>query len=159
MENFIIKRHYGKITTNNINILIDTIYNNFPDLKNNKNVKHNKGYINSLLNSENTYSIFIYNTDKNIIGYMIGEFIDIENRKVFFISYLCVAKRYRKNKIGSLILNDLLKTANLWNDVRTLMLSCNKKKRFLYDFYLKRGFLDDPQFRNYTDNEILSRII
>lgn len=79
-----------------------------------------------------TYKLFAYDGDK-----LIGMIAALSDKCInLFISYLLVAPCYQNKKIGSTLLNQVIRLGN-FNRVELIT---DKADR---DFYLKNGFVED----------------
>jgi ribosomal protein S18 acetylase RimI-like enzyme len=138
-----------KVTVKEINkivspleTLINVIYNNFNYLTD-PNLGHTKDEIYRLLTSNQLYGLLVYH-DKQLIAYLIGEFkILVDNRYVYYITYIYVSDKYRNKRIGiRLIINILNKCNN--KGVKFVLLTFDTSNNKLIRFYNKLGFKKDP---------------
>lgn len=79
-----------------------------------------------------TYKIFAYDKDK-LIGLVTGL---SDNSINLFISYLVVVKEYQNKKIGTTLLNKIIRK----KDFNRIQLITESKDK---NFYLKNGFIED----------------
>jgi len=121
----------------------DVIYNNFLNLRRNKDLKHTKTEISRLLVSQKMYGFLIYN-NAILIGYLVGEMLNLnDGRLVYYINYLYVAKKYRKKGLGEqLVKLALRKSENI--GLSFVVLTCDTYNQHVCEFYKKRGFILDP---------------
>lgn len=149
----IIDKNY--FTNTNLDLFINIVYDNFFDIANKPELKHSPKEINRLLKS-NKFRGIIAKKDNKTIGYLLGEVHSLpDERIVFFINYLYVARRYRKNGIASKML-DMIILYIKENNIDTIMLNCDTNNKQVFDFYSKRGFMLDLILRRYTRYDVLS---
>jgi RimJ/RimL family protein N-acetyltransferase len=153
---------FKEINSSNIDMdnskhFVETIYNNFLHLTKKPNLNHNHTEINRLLSSKNMYGFLVYNENK-LIGYLLGENLDVNNRSTYYINYLFVATKYRKNGLASQLLSHVTQYSKSTNK-NCVMLTCDTQNKQVHNFYLKRGFMPDPELRNYKRHDILSLFI
>lgn len=142
----------------NPNSLVNTIYNNFIYLANTPQLQHNKQEILRLLTDENLFGLLVFNKDK-LVGYLIGETKTLaDGRYVYYISYVYVAKEYRKHKIGTQLLQILIKKCHELG-VQFILLTCDIKDEMAYKFYLKNKFVDDPILKSNNQHKILIKYL
>jgi GNAT superfamily N-acetyltransferase len=134
--------------------LANTIYKNFEYLANEPNLGHNIPEINRLLTDENFMGLFVYNSDNNVIAYLVGEIKHLnDGRVVYYISYFFVCPRYQNKKIGSRLISLLIsKCENKGN--KFIVLTCDTNDKKLVQFYVNRGFVVDPILKNGQRHEI-----
>lgn len=139
----------------NPNNLINTIYDNFIYLKEQQNLMHNKQEIKRLLTDENMIGYMVYDGNY-IIAYLIGETKHLtDGRIVYYISYMYVAPKYRKHKIGSYLLKKvILDTKN--RGLKFILLTYDVSNNKLLNFYTKFGFHRDPILKNNQQHDIFT---
>lgn len=137
------------------------VYDNFVHLKDYPQLKHNQQEINRLFNSLNTFYISASINNK-MIGYILGEYINLsslnpsDSRLVCYVSYIYVVPEHRKHSVGSNMLKYLINTNND-SRVSGFMLTFDTHNSKLKQFYEKRGFMQDINFRNYTKFDVYYR--
>lgn len=151
--------NYKKSLLNHNTLLFENIiYLNFLYLKKYKNLKHTKMEIKRLLNSNNSY-LFTVIINNKIIGYLLGEIKilsdlnPLDNRKVFYISYLYVCQKHRNKHIGNKLLNTMycfFKKSNIDGFLLTFDTRIKKNK----NFYEKNHFMPDNIFRTYDKFDV-----
>ena len=122
----------------NLGLFIDCVFNNFSNLYDFPQLKHNKTEIRRLLMSTEFHGFIVFYGNK-IIGYLLGEKIQYNNMSIFFINYIFIGKQFQNKKLGSQLLNyakqytkmENLQGIGLLNDTE------NEKNTF---FYVKNGF-------------------
>lgn len=146
--------NHEKLKRFNLASLTNVIYSNFIELSNYPTLKHTKNDIYNLLKSENVL-ICLYITNKKIGGYMVGEFMKLnDGRHVFYVSYIYTGIQFRKHGVGSKmmkIVDGLVQQYGLDG----IMLTCDSNDQSVYDFYLKKGFMPDMILRNYGQHEVM----
>jgi len=147
------------LKTKNLKNLTKTIYENFIELENYPILSHTKKTILETLNKPDC--IFIINYDekkKRIIGYLLGyiEYINNDNRKVFFVSYLYVSSKYRTHGIGSKLMNIAHELTQSMKCDGT-MLICDTEDEPVYNFYLRKQYMPDMNLRRYEKHEVMYR--
>lgn len=155
-EKLYLKEIQGGLLKINTNALVNVIYNNFKYLEKQNVANHDEEYISELINSENMYSIFIYDKKKRIVGYLIGKTNMLDDERiVYFISYIYVSPNYRNNGIGTRMLNTLVNRIKHWN-ISDIMLITNKKNPKLINFFMNNnGFVFDNKFKTNQDYDVL----
>lgn len=136
----------------------NAIYNNFPSIVSYPKLRHTKKDIDKLLRSNKMFCLLVYDANKRIAGYLLGEFVELTatNKIVFFISYLYVARTYRKRGIASKLVDIIFnKVKKLWN-IDGIMLICDTDDTAVYDFYIKRGFTIDQTYKRNEKHDVLS---
>jgi ribosomal protein S18 acetylase RimI-like enzyme len=137
-----------------INKFAKIIYANFIYFKKYPNLQHNIKELDRLLTDNNMYGLLVYQ-EKKIIGYLIGEKKNLtDSRNIYYISYVYISPKYRNNGLASYLINNIKNKFK--NKLDGLMLTTDKDNEKLYNFYLKKGFMDDITFRNYGKHEVLS---
>ena len=155
-EKLYLKEIQGSLSNINTNALVNVIYNNFKYLERQNIATHDEGYISELLNSENMYSVFIYDKKKRIIGYLVGKTNVLDDgRIVYFLSYIYVSPNYRNNGIGTRMMNALVDRIKHW-DVSDIMLITNIKNPKVVNFFMNNnGFEYDDKFKTNQEYDIL----
>ena len=133
-----------------------TIYRNFDYYKEDTVLHHTLEDINKLLKSKDMYCLLVYNIHHQLIAYLIGEIIKLDNGKmVFFINYLYVIHKYRNLGIGSKLLNIVISRVKQWK-IGGIMLLYNSTNDYLTNFFANRNFHIDDTYRRNERYEILS---
>jgi ribosomal protein S18 acetylase RimI-like enzyme len=148
----------NKIKTSKLNYFTNVIFNNFLHLQNVSNLSHSKKNIFEVLTSKEPQIYLVLNDDKKIIAYLVGEIVElVDGRKVLYITYLFTSKKHRKNGCASKLLyvaEDIIRKQNL----NGLMLTCDSENPYVYDFYLKKGFMPDILLRTYKKYEVMYKM-
>lgn len=154
--NFIIKEFNGpKLKSVKIDEMVRTIYKNFFYLSHYPELKHSISEINRLFRSSKMIAFFIYNGYR-IIGYVIGEIMRLnDGRLVLYLSYLYIAKKYRRHGFGSALLKQITHKAHRLK-MDNVLLTCDTENKSILDFYLQKGFMYDPYLRKYSRYDVLS---
>lgn len=140
---FNIKEISKCINSNAINVLSETVYKNFIDLKNYSELNHNIKEINRILKSDNFIGFHVYYNSK-VIGYILGEvIITSDGRLSLYVNYLYVARAYRHHGLGKKLLLALIDKCEYIGS-KFIMLTCNGTNLRLIQFYRKFGFNLDP---------------
>jgi len=132
-----------------------TIYRNFDYYKDDLITHHTINDINQLLKSKNMYCLLVYNIKHQLIAYLIGEIIKLDNKTVFFINYLYVIQKYRNLGSGSKLLNIVISKAKQWK-INGIMLLYNSTNDYLTNFFANRNFHVDETYKRNERYEILS---
>ena len=151
MSIVIVPKH--KLNKNNVNILTEIIYKNFIELSQYKHLKHTRKDIHDLLLSDNSV-IMLYMIDKSIGGYLVGEIMTIDSRRVFYITYIFTSVKFRNKGIASQLINNVENIVDK-KDLSGILLTCDTENKNIYDFYLKKGFMPDLVLRNYSRFDVL----
>jgi GNAT superfamily N-acetyltransferase len=148
---------YKEITTlKNTRAFSNIIFLNFPSLIPIKKLKHTRGEITRLLESDKMTGFLVYNKSGILIAYLIGELMQLnDGRLTFYISYLYVSKKYRKNGIAKKLLSIVVQKCKQVG-ILNITLTTNTENEGLYDFYLKWGFMPDPILRTYEKYDVLT---
>lgn len=145
----------NKIKTSKLNYFTNVIFNNFLHLQNVSNLSHSKKNIFEVLTSKEPQIYLALDDDKKIIAYLVGEIVElVDGRKVLYITYLFTSEKHRKNGCASKLLyvaEDIMRKQNL----NGLMLTCDSENPYVYDFYLKKGFMPDILLRTYKKYEVM----
>ncbi len=135
----------------NLGIFVDTVFTNFRDLYDFPQLNHNKKEILRLVNSEKFHGFLVFYGNK-IIGYLLGEVINYNGKKLYFINYLYVSSVFRNKKLGTQLI-DLAKeyAKEQHTDGIGLITDTENDKNFY--FYKKLGF-DLTDERLYQRHEL-----
>jgi GNAT superfamily N-acetyltransferase len=134
---------------------IGTIYNNFIELADFPNLKHTHNNIYKLLTSPN---MILFTVSKNniMIAYCLGELMKLsDGRYVLFLSYLYVGSKYRRNGLGSILMNKIISYAR-FKRMNAVMLVCNTDDQRVMNFYFDKGFMYDQYLRRYDKYDVLT---
>lgn len=136
------------------NKLDNMIYSSFKKLEEHPKLKHTKQEIYKLLNSRNV-KLYLYILNNKISGYLLGEIMKLsDGRNVFFITYLYTAVRHRNKGIASLLLDIVDKFVDD-NELSGIMLITDTEDIKVFDWYLKKGFMQDNYLRNYERYDVM----
>jgi ribosomal protein S18 acetylase RimI-like enzyme len=122
----------------NLGIFIDTVFSNFSDLYDFPQLNHNKKEIMRLLNSQTFHGFLVFHGNK-IIGYLLGEVINYNGKKLYFINYLFVSSVFRNKKLGTQLL-DLSKDYAKEQNTEGIGLISDTENDKNFHFYKKHGF-------------------
>jgi ribosomal protein S18 acetylase RimI-like enzyme len=127
-------------TTNDLDRFINIIYNNFINLTKYPSLNHTKISIIELLTSDSFYGNLIYDDNNIIIGYLLGEYKFYDNKNVYFINYIYIAKPFRNMKYGKLLIEKTKEMMNK-NKLDGILLICDLQNKYNVNFYNKLGFV------------------
>ena len=154
----IIKLEHNDLIKQDLNLLINNIYNNFPQLIDVPGVTHSKQTINNTLNNPEVVLLLAMDK-KQIVGYLLAEIITLEDgRKVLFISYLYVAPTMRNKGLGKTLMNKSFDVA-ADNYCDGIMLIYDTTDRQLRKFYGKMNFMLDFNMRRYEKNDVFYKVL
>lgn len=143
------------VSQKSLNNFIATIYNNFIELVNYPQLKHTPEELYRLLTSPNMI-MFTISKGTLMIGYVVGELMKLDDgRFVLFISYIYVGANYRRNGLGSILLNKMIEYAN-FKSMDAVTLICDTEDHNIIDFYFMRGFMYDQYLRRYDKYDVLT---
>ena len=144
---------------NNLDNLVDVIYNNFNDLADNPVLMHNRQDIYKLLSSQYFTGLFIFIGNK-LIGYLVGEekMLD-DGRYIYYISYIYISEKYRYKKYGSLLMDMIEKYIKEKGNIKYIVLTCNTSNNGLVNFYKKRGYNIDIMLQTHSTHNVFSKRI
>jgi GNAT superfamily N-acetyltransferase len=135
-------REFNKI--NDCDAFVDVVYNNFIYLTKFPELMHTREEIKRILKSDETFGCIIYDENNNIVGYLIGEFKNLnDNRYVYYISYFYILQKYRSKGIGKIIMKVVINKCTK-RGIKFVMLTCDLYDGKIVEFYKKMGFVDDP---------------
>jgi len=156
MRRFVVKE-IRRITPNHHNTLVTTIYKNFADISNQDGAIHTPQEISKLLKSSDFIGLFVYTEEKTIAGYLIGELKRLDDgRYVYYISYIYVANKYRNNKIGTYLMDLLIKKCKTIWGINFIVLTCDTKDPKIVKFYQNFGFIPDPVIRTMRRHDVMT---
>ena len=122
----------------NLGLFIDTVFNNFNELYNFPQLKHNRDEIIRLLYSQKFHGFLIFYGNK-MIGYLLGEVIDYNELSLYFINYVFVSPVFRDKKLGTQLIN-LAKNYALQENLDGVSLISDTENDKNFNFYKKLGF-------------------
>lgn len=136
--------------------LVDAVYLNFLELNEYPELKHNRKELMRLITSKKC-KVIIITVNCKIAAYLIGEVMDlVDGRKVFYVSYLFTAKKFRKRGFASRLMEYIENLAKEFQ-YDGVMLTCDTEDEGVHDFYLNRGYFPDLILRNYKKHDVLYR--
>jgi GNAT superfamily N-acetyltransferase len=154
-----IRQIYGDrlkyINKNALNNFVGTVYNNFKELSQYPQLKHTPEELYRLLTSPN---LIMYTVAKNnvMIGYCCGELMRLDDgRFVLFIAYIYIGSKYRRNGLGSVLLNKIIEYAR-FKSMDAITLICDTEDNRVMQFYFDKGFMYDPYLRRYDKYDVLT---
>lgn len=144
------------ITPEKAKKLIDVVYKNFEELTEYPELKHNPRELMRLLTSE-TAKVLLIIINGKIAAYLVGEAIDlVDGRKVFYVSYIYTATKFRKQGFASRLMEYVENLAKEFN-YDGVLLTCDTENDTVHNFYLSRGYFPDLILRNYKKHDVLYR--
>lgn len=144
----------GKIKSANGNVFVNTVYNNFIHLQGVQNLSHTKDDIRKVLNSENP-QLYVILINGKIASYLLGEIVNLnDGRIVLYVTYIFTAKKFRALGHATKLLKVADEIAKK-NNLDGVMLTCDSENDYVYNFYLKRGFMPDMLLRQYSKYEVM----
>ena len=91
-----------------------------------------------------------------MIGYIVGELMRLDDgRYTLFISYLYIGNKYRRNGLGTILLNKMVTYAK-YKSMDAVTLICDTEDNKVMDFYLSKGFMYDTFLRRYDKYDVLT---
>lgn len=148
----------NKIKQSQCDIFTDVIYNNFIHLKNEKQLKHSRKDIYEIFTSKNP-QIYLFLVNNKIASYLVGEIIQLnDGRNVLYITYLFTSPKFRESGFGSKLMN-VAESIVYKGKIDGIMLTCNSEDPYIYDFYMKKGFMPDLILRTYDKYEVMYKAI
>lgn len=137
---------------------VEMIYQNFIDLSDYPELKHNREELTRLVSSENA-KIALIIVENKIAAYLVGETIDlVDGRRVFYVSYIFTAKKFRKQGFGSQLMEYVEELSKKFN-YDGVLLTCDTENQNVYDFYLIRGYMPDLVLRKYNQHDVMFKRI
>ncbi len=130
----------------NIKLLVRTLERDFIYLKADKfsQLGHNEQELTRLVTGEDFLSLFAFNDQNKMVGYLVGEIKKLQDsRMVYYISYLHVSPEYRGYRIGSKLIEMIINKCNDFG-YKFVMLTCDSQKSKIVNLYKKYGFTKDP---------------
>lgn len=126
-----------------INKFTKLVYLHFEYLSTYPKLMHNQTEIIRLLTSVQSIAYLLYK-NKSIIGYILGESMVLnDGRRVYYISYIYVVKKYRRCKFGHNLLNFCISDINK-KGIGFVSLTFDTNNEKLMSFYTKHRFVPDP---------------
>ena len=154
----IIKLEQADLMKQDLKLLTNTIYDNFPELIDVPGIEHTRTSIMKTLNSPDVVLILAMNKNK-IAGYLLAEIMTLDDgRKVLFISYLYVASNLRNKGLGKQLMHYSFDVA-AENYCDGIMLIYDTTDRQLRNFYGKMDFMLDFNLRKYEKNDVFYKVI
>lgn len=123
----------------NIHLFISSVFNNFIDLYDYPQLNHNIDSIYNLLMSDSFHGFIVFYKTK-IIGYLLGEIVNMNGNNYYFINYLFVSSVFRNKKLGSLMLN-YAKKYIMNKHIHGISLIIDTENHKNIQFYKKHGFI------------------
>lgn len=142
-----------------LSFFVDTIYNNFIELKYEEKLMHTKQKIEENIKNNNSIIVIQMNENKKIVGFITANIMMLDDRrKVFFITYVYVAETERNKKLGSVLLN---KAEQVGRDNKCIgcMLIFDTHQDNLVRFYEDRGYMLDINLRRYERHDVFYKIL
>lgn len=127
------------------------IYRNFEHLCSWKRLNHSNNEIDRLLTSPNT-TLFLYILNNSIIGYVLTETININDKNVLFINYIYVIAKYRRNGIGNDLMNSVINHAASKKLKRIVLVTDINTNA--YKWYRRLGFKHDKDINNPSEQHV-----
>ena len=138
--------------------LVNMIYYNFENLAEYEELMHNKAEIRRLVTDPHSKIIFIL-VNNRIAAYLVGEIKDLnDGRRVFYISYIYTAEKFRKQGFASQLLK-YVETITKKFKYDGIMLTNDVEDEDVHNFYLMRGFMPDLILRRYNKFDVLFKPI
>src|SRR5580692_1423221 len=110
----------------NPSLLAEVAYNNFIYLAKFPELMHTKQDIIKTLQADGNLCYLLYDGE-NLIGYLIGDFRTLsDNRYAYYISYIYISKPYRNKKLGSKLMDKIIKKC-VDNGTKFMVLTCDTK--------------------------------
>lgn len=145
-------KYVGQGTLKNF---IATIYKNFIELTDYPQLKHTPEELYRLLTSPNMV-MYTIAKDNVMIGYVIGEMMHLDDQRyVLFINYLYIGSKYRRNGLGTILMNKIIGYAK-FKSMDAVMLICDTEDTKVLNFYFNKGFMYDAFLRRYDKYDVLT---
>lgn len=134
---------------------IATIYKNFIELTNYPQLKHTPEELYRLLTSPNMV-MYTIAKDNVMIAYVVGELMRLDDQRyVLFVNYLYVGSKYRRNGLGTILMDKIIGYAN-FKSMDAVMLICDTEDTKVLNFYFNKGFMYDAFLRRYDKYDVLT---
>ena len=138
--------YFTSLKVGNYDKFANIIFNNFSYLEKFPELSHSVDEIKKQLGAKNAMNFMIYDENKVIIGYVIGDVKVLQDgRRVYYISYFYIKSSYRSKGIGKMALG-LVKDRCVKNRISWILLTCDSKDEKVYGFYVRNGFSVDKLF-------------
>ena len=121
------------LSENKKKLFTDLIYQNFIKIAQYEQLKHNKQEIYNLL-SKSSHFFIVYIVQNKILGYILGEIINFEKKKILFITYIFTSPKHRNIGLGHKLMNYVDQYA-LSNNCIKIMLTCDTEDKKIYCWY------------------------
>ena len=145
-----------KLSSSNLEIFTNVIFNNFSEISNVPELNHTKQSIYETLKCS-TAQVYLILVNKKIASYIVGKIMILnDGRRVVYITYLYTAKQFRGKGFASVLLS-IAEKINTINMLDGVMLTYDSENIPLHNFYLKKGFMPDLLLRTYKRHEVLYR--
>ena len=142
----------------NHSLLATVAYNNFIYLTKFPELMHTKEDIVKALQSDGNLCYLLYDGN-NLIGYLIGDFRTLQDsRYAYYISYLYISKQYRDKKLGSRLMDKIIKKCQD-TGVKFIVLTCDTKDDKIIRFYERYGFKVDSYLGGGKRHEVFTLYI
>lgn len=136
-------------------IIVNAIYNNFIYLTEFPELQHTKNDIMKLLQLDDKLCYLLY-LNNSIIGYLIGDYRTFpDNRYGFYVSYLYIAKKYRKHGLGKMLMNKIINKCRN-QGTKFIILTCDTNDTNIVNFYNKLGFKIDRSLGSNKRHNVFS---
>lgn len=152
---------YSKdIKNQDLTLFVKLIYNNFIELTEEEKLMHTHEKIEENLRADNSVIIIIKDKKtQKMIAFLTANIIELDDRRlVFYISYIYTAESYRKNGLGTELM-DLAEKLARTHKCNGVMLIFDTHKPNLVRFYENRGYMQDINLRRYERHDVFSKII
>ena len=109
------------------------------------------GYYNNLIDS-NKHIIIVAKHEEEVIGYIIGE-ASYEIADRFHIISFAILEKYRKNKVGTVLMNKIVYLAQKrYFNIKKISLYVMSSNEIAIKFYEKHGFVKYKILKNYYES-------
>jgi ribosomal protein S18 acetylase RimI-like enzyme len=144
---------------NDMTAFVDTVYSNFIHLCKYPTLNHTVQEINRLITSPKFVGFMALNEKKYIMGYVLGEFVAINQRNAFFINYIYVSPDIQSKGLGTKLMKYVINFAKKNKaDSITLMTDIENNK-LVYFYVNKFKFNLDEQLQKGQKHEALTLFI
>ena len=119
-----------------------TVYEQICDLENKTlNMNNFKKIFNANISSENKIYLVAQNKNENIIGFISCHVQNLlhHEKNVAEIQELYVHKKYRKQGVGTLLINAIIENLKT-KKIESFEVTAQNKRKKTHDFYLSKGF-------------------
>jgi len=152
---------YSKdIKNQDLTLFVKLIYNNFIELTEEEKLMHTHEKIEENLRADNSVIIIIKDKKtQKMIAFLTANIMELDDRRlVFYISYIYTAESYRKNGLGTELM-DLAEKLARTHKCNGVMLIFDTHKPNLVRFYENRGYMQDINLRRYEQHDVFYKII